>query len=802
MDSQASSSRNRARVIGLFVIMALSLSLLAYVGYGEASRSYPKLEIERLSAQGEVIKNAIDPFLETGLPIEDYPGFATLTQPLLESDSTIGAIVMTDAKSKVIDLNARNQAEGQAATESIFEASSLQEKGSRFRVLENQTSYRVAIDLRNKFEKVGELSLTMPRAVLQAHIDSYFRTIVLPGGIGFLILFGLVAFAITHRDPEKIKSRLVVAYGSIFFLMAVVVVVALVNIYSDGIRDKTKALSNSLSQRLQVALQLGLQLDDFTQLDVMFSDYKELYPDLSYVALTDGDKVLIHTERAREGRGWEPYANHYEYAAPLATAAGVTTLTVRAGIPQSIILERLFRSAKNFFVLFIASSLLAMMFLDLLNTFVAMPHGTRSTPQERRIFETNLVQPFLFIGMFVEALSNSFMPQHLQRVAAATGMDSSIVSLQFTVYFVALAFSLLPVGRLVEDGKMRPVLITAVVLELTSLAMMATVTNPYAIFVARMFAGAAHGILATGAQAYLMMVAQKGKQTHGASRFLFLYQGGVVAGTAMGALLAAYMGFSGVFTLAAVLATFVVIYGVVLLPNVREDEEPSVAGVAANPRPAFMPSLREAIRDFSFTNAVFFVGVPAKAISTGVISFGLPLLLARQAYAQEDIGQIIMFYPIGLLIMSAYLPHFLHRFGAPRNALVVGTLAGGIGVAFIGVMGWGTSEAAGLAGLVPIILVVGSLLIGLAHGLINAPIVAYVVTSRTGVDLGRNGINSIYRFLERIGHMTGPLIVGQLLFFSQQNASSITWLSGPVILLGVLFYLSTRQRSPVLAPAR
>jgi len=59
-------------------------------------------------------------------------------------------------------------------------------------------------------------------------------------------------------------------------LLAVVVVVALVNIYSEGIRNKTEALANSLSERLSSPLQLGLNLSDFSQVDAVFQDYKTL----------------------------------------------------------------------------------------------------------------------------------------------------------------------------------------------------------------------------------------------------------------------------------------------------------------------------------------------------------------------------------------------------------------------------------------------------------------------------------------------------------------------------------------------
>ena len=50
------------------------------------------------------------------------------------------------------------------------------------------------------------------------------------------------------------------------------------------------------------------------------------------------------------------------------------------------------------------------------------------------------------------------------------------------------------------------------------------------------------------------------------------------------------------------------------------------------------------IRDSEFLRSILLIGVPAKAVLTGVVLFGLPLLLSEQGFAKEDIGQITMLY--------------------------------------------------------------------------------------------------------------------------------------------------------------
>src|SRR5439155_17496777 len=131
------------------------------------------------------------------------------------------------------------------------------------------------------------LELTMPRASLAQEISSVFVARVVASGLILLVIFAaFVAFLVVRRGEAT--RTLALSYGVVFFLMAAMVVSSLVNVYSDGIRNKTMALADSLSQRLAVPLSLVLQLDDFSQLDTVFREYRALYTDLTYVTLTAG----------------------------------------------------------------------------------------------------------------------------------------------------------------------------------------------------------------------------------------------------------------------------------------------------------------------------------------------------------------------------------------------------------------------------------------------------------------------------------------------------------------------------------
>jgi hypothetical protein len=411
-DVRPTPSRRPLQLFGLMLIMACSLALLAYVGYGETWRTYPTFEIERLAAQGDTVKNAMDPFLMAGLPVSDFPGFVPLTTPLLASDKSVGGIYVVDGKGAILQSN--TQAKAAPYTPSAFHASKLQAASSQYVVAESDTAYRVTLAIKNKIEPVGQIVLIMPKSVTAGQISADFVRPVALTAVVLLVVFMAICTALITRSSGHPRRALGISYGVVFFLMAIVVVAALANIYSEGIRNKTEALANSLSERLSGPLELGLSLNDFSQVNVVFSDYKTLYPDLSYVALTSGNQIVIDTDTARVGSPWTPVSGDYEYVSPLHGGPTGTSFAVRAGIPKAVIYQEVWRSAKNFFVLFLASGLIAMLFFDLLNTLTTVPMGRKSTPESRRAFQEGILLPFLFLAIFVEAFGNSFMPQHLQ----------------------------------------------------------------------------------------------------------------------------------------------------------------------------------------------------------------------------------------------------------------------------------------------------------------------------------------------------------------------------------------------------
>jgi MFS family permease len=419
---------------------------------------------------------------------------------------------------------------------------------------------------------------------------------------------------------------------------------------------------------------------------------------------------------------------------------------------------------KNFLVLFFASTFIATIAFQLagaLRRLMVDGLAWRNDPG----FALDAVKPVLFIGFFVENLGVSFLPQLMQRSAKAAGFSPTVASLMFMTYFLCFAASLIPGGLLAARWGAKPLICVGATLAMAGLACLAWTDQALVIIVGRIAAGFGQGLLFIGAQSFILARADAAHRTRGAGLIVTAFNGGMICGMALGSLLVGYVGERGVFGIAVAVTLAGVLFAMAALPS-----------LPGRPRKRGRGPLQmaRALLSTDFVSAVLLVGVPAKAVLTGVVVFAMPLVLSTMRLPQEDIGQVMMVYALGVLLASGYATRLADRLGATHGILLWGTLSAGAGLIAVGLADWAPVVALGQVATVAVILA-GIAVLGLAHGCINAPVVTYVATTRAAQINGEVEVSAFYRFIERIGHIGGPLVLGQLLALSGQRPVAIAW---------------------------
>ena len=769
------------RLLSAFTVIALSLALLTYIGYGESLKTYSQLQNEKMIAQGEIIQGAMENMLQAGLPMHQFVGFNSLAGLLIYSDDSLYNIYVTDSTNNIIFQYGKPLASSERLT-------------------------KVQLPLRNKFETLGQLTLTMPTALLTQKVKEKFIPLIWIA-ILLAILFATMAgfwaklWDTEQANKNKTSKALQIAYTTTFLIMAVAVITAMITLYSGSIQTKTQALANSLGQRVATIFQYRLEIADFEGLDQTFVRYQELNPEISEVALLIDEKITIHTDPETIGNEWQSTTSAYQYVVNLGNSETTgERVRVAVSIPLKVLVLKVARSSKNFAVLFVASAFLSLLFLQIAkaSTVRGKNENAKTSAHDTALTTTNnleIIKPVFFIAVFSEALNASFLPQLLQRIASQSGLPETIISTLFMVYFLCFALTLIPAGRYADQVGSKPLLVIGMILATIAQFIMIFANDLASLTAARALSGIGQGLIFIGVQSYILNTTTPGQRTQGAGIIVFGFNGGIISGAAIGALLVIYIGESGVFTTAGIVAAIMTFFIWWQVPNSLKKQE--AQHNAAKPKSTHvLQDLFVLLRDFEFIKTIVLVGLPTKAVLTGITIFALPLVLSQLNFAQEDIGQVIMLYAAGVLLVSRFTSRWVDRFGHSSRTLIWGSTVGGIALLMIGFGNYESTTDAVSSYLGNIFIIAGVLILGMAHGCINAPVVTHIMDTKAANQIGSNVATATFRFLERFGHVAGPIIVGQLLIFTNYDPLSVAYIGVAIILCGLLFALPTRRTKP------
>ena len=180
-----------SRLADFAVMLAVALAsmlLLVYVGYGEASRTYPRFLVEKMMAQGALIQTPLETFLRAGLPLRQFPGFRQIADPIISSDQSLVQIAAWDAA---------------GAAFVVGDASVPRPPGVSDGLRDNREWLQMSIPLRNRFEAVGEITISMKREAVNAELDRRFPVLVL---LAVVLAIGFAIFAV-KAPAQLVRSR-------------------------------------------------------------------------------------------------------------------------------------------------------------------------------------------------------------------------------------------------------------------------------------------------------------------------------------------------------------------------------------------------------------------------------------------------------------------------------------------------------------------------------------------------------------------------------------------------------------------
>jgi MFS family permease len=649
-----------------------------------------------------------------------------------------------------------------------------------------ETHYQVVVPLRTRFETAGSFVITSRTDAVGGHLRKAFLPLL------FLVvgLAAVFAVGITIAAPYLGRSKvpwLQICFGATFFLMAAALVYTLVVLYFGGVKDKAQTATSTLSQRFSDIVAFNLSIADFDGIDKAVSEFRQLNTEVSEVAVIVNNVIRHTSNKPSLNKAWSSDPGTYEFKLDLTAAAQERHVTIAVKVPRDVVYERVQRSIKNFAALFIASIFLAGVFLQVAVALQESRSSASTSSDPAKMTAIGdvalvLLKPLYFLGVFLDSLTYAFLPKFMQVAATESGMSVGFASVPFTAYYLLFALSLIPAGNLAERYGPNPVIVAGLIMAGASVLGLALPLGIFEMTGLRALAGLGQGMLLIGVQNYILSVASPDKKTQGTAIIVLGFQGGMLSGMAIGSLLVNSLHPQGVFMVAGAVGLVAALYTLAMLPRIAGNSQ-AVGGLQATLR-RLGADCKNVVTDSEFLKAIFCIGIPAKALLTGVISFAIPLILTQQQYMPEDIGQLVMLYGLGVVASTGFVSRLVDRSRNTQSILFWGAVMSGLGLILVGLMG---SKIVGNGELSTGVAIVGIILVGIAHGFINAPVVTHVGISDLAGRIGAAPTTTTYRFLERAGHISGPFLVSQLFLIWGQGPYIIGWIGVFITVLGLLF---------------
>jgi predicted MFS family arabinose efflux permease len=355
----------------------------------------------------------------------------------------------------------------------------------------------------------------------------------------------------------------------------------------------------------------------------------------------------------------------------------------------------------------------------------------------------------LFVFCFAEELQKSFLPLFVAEFYSENDLFSRdiMMGLPISAFMFVIAVFTPFAGKLVDKFGNKPLFLAGLLPAIAGYLFCYMAQSGNDILIGRSMTAIGYAVITISCQSYIAAVVVAENRARGMAVFVGVLMTATMCGTAIGAILADWLGYKPVFLVATGFAVMAGILGYSMLstdlPAPEKKKEP--VGVSRSP-------IATLLRNSQFVLIVLFCAIPAKVILTGFLYLFVPIYLASLDATQSEIGRVMMLYSLIIIPISPLASGFADRLGKNLWMVIGATIASGIVLL-------GLYQSASVAMVLSVVVA-----LGLVHSFLKAPlIVAAMEAAEKSPDITRTGALSLLRTSERIGSVIGPVVVAALL---------------------------------------
>lgn len=349
--------------------------------------------------------------------------------------------------------------------------------------------------------------------------------------------------------------------------------------------------------------------------------------------------------------------------------------------------------------------------------------------------------PF-FLLIFSESLSLSFFPLYVgQLYMPDWGLSREfVVGLPISIFMFIWALSL-PTGGVWSDtvGRRRAFIFGAL---LTSIGLILT-AFAYSLFdllLWRAVTAVGYGLVFITVQGFVTDHTSASNRNRGMAMFVATFFAGSLSGAAIGGIMADHISMSAILLSSALISLGAALFVARF-----------IAGESRQVRPKLtFASIREVCLDRSFLMVTLFSAIPSKIALTGFLYFSAPIFLFHVEASKSTAGRAIMLYGLVIICLSPFIANYADRLRSRLPLVLSGGILGALAIAQMAIM----------PTLTGMMISIG--LLGLAHATSVPSQLSFITETNKAMceRLGLGQVVGIFRLMERVGNILGPIIAG------------------------------------------
>lgn len=786
--------RINALLLGLGVLL-VTLGFNVLLSVSTLNTLATDMVLSGYRSGAERLARDIERGMRFGKPLASYAGMEEMLAELGQSASGMRRVVVADARGRILYAQPAQNASGTTipTTQAPHEASIQIPADAEAAQAQHKITdgYRLTIPLRYK-APVGWLVVDIDGKRIDAATDDFLRlSSMLLGAaclVAGLILAGRLGLLTGQRavgmSLSGMTRMLLIIIGTAQVLYACGTLALFDTYVKQAVHTKADILAEATGRDFEYLIHKGVDIASLRGKDQALEQLLAANNELA------GARLLTPEGTAIASAGHVPDAslcvekslNTYW---PSRFRQKQEVLRLQLALQPQAITARISALALDLGASLLISFLLLLELSKLLGLIAlrTLPHDTavaalEGTHRSRAVQALRAAGFVFFLGYDMGISFIPLLARQLYEPLLGLSRDVAIglpISAEMVSAGVALLFS----GGFSLRYGWQKVFAAGTLAAAVGLLMGGMANSLHLLILGRIAAGFGFGLVLMAGQ-----IGTLGKANAGAgltSVFAGIFSGSI-CGSAAGAMLADHISFQAVLGTAActiLLALFTVMLG-------RESEEETATASAGQPatRQGHMFSgCMQLLQDPRMHLVLLLVGIPAAMCLTGFLHYLLPLRLANAHVDQSDIGRIFMLYGLCFITAGPLLGRWIDYRKDKSLFLTLTGLLSGITLLI-------AAKATGMAGAAAAVIT-----LGLAQCLAAPASMICVLTLATAQKLGREKTASVYRGLERMGQVAGPVVFG-LAISIMTSASALLLMGSIICLMSLLFHLLWRTGKP------